>query len=363
MEIRIPIISLKQNDWQIYVGPICALDLYETAKSDTLRLESIQIPKYAGYQRPIVQSRVTEIRDYLSTPISTFPNSIIVSVDSQYISNWEEIQNDKSISYLVIEKNPEVFTIIDGQHRVAALNAAKDDFMVILSMFIDLDIIKSAEIFAKINGTQKAVNPSIAFQLFGYSERRSPQKTAHDIAKTLNETEGSPFYKKLRMLGTKDDWSTGNLSQATFAKAIFKLFTKNVFEDENALIRGDKLEFYDGYPLRKYFINNEDNKILSAIWKFFYNIAITWPDQWSDKNQISILKKTTGFISFIEILKIWLVKNPVILEDNQTVIESFKKIKDKYNTNDFKFIKDHYPAGHQGVVKLRDQLIIDLKLR
>jgi DGQHR domain-containing protein len=362
MTIQIPVLSIKQNNWQIYVGSINAMDLFETSKSDKLRLENIRIPKYAGYQRPLVKERVEEIKDYLNTQISTFPNSIIVSLDSEYIKNWTEIQENKNVGFIEIEKEPGVFTIIDGQHRAAALDAASENFKVILSIFIDLEIIKAAEIFAKINSTQKAVNPSIAFELFGYSDRRSPQRTAHDIAKVLNETIGSPFYKKLRMLGTKDDWAKGNLSQSTFAKALFKLFTKNHVEDENALIRGEKLVDYPNYPLRKYFIAEEDNEILSIVWKFFFHVANTWPEQWSDSNVLSILKKTTGYISFIEILKIWLIKDPTQVLNDEILIKTLDSIKDKYSSDEFCFIKDTYPAGSQGVIKLRDQLLVDLNL-
>ena len=164
------------------------------------------------------------------------------------------------------------------------------------------------------------------------------------------------------MSGTKDDWSIGNLSQSTFAKTLFRLYTKSPTEDENALIRGDKLAHYAGYPLRKYFINKEDNVILSIVWKSFYEIASMWPEQWSDENESSILKKTTGYISFIEVLRIWLNSNPKIIEEDQTIKDSFIRIKEKYESEEYIFTREHYPSGHQGVVILRDQLLLDLNI-
>ena len=78
-------------------------------------------------------------------------------------------------------------------------------------------MVKAAEVFTKINSTQKPVNPSIAFQLFGYSKHRSPQRTAHEIAQTLHVTPGSPFHEQLRMLGTTDGYREGTTSEAKAA--------------------------------------------------------------------------------------------------------------------------------------------------
>lgn len=246
------------------------------------------------------------------------------------------------------------------QHRAAGLKNINNEFNIILTIFIDLDIIKSAEIFAKINSTQKSVNPSIAYQLFGYSDKRSPQKTIHDIAKQLHTNSKSPFYKKFRMLGTKDDWTRGSLSQATFANHAMKLFTRNVHKDEYDLMRGDKLEYYLNYPLRKHFIEKSDDIILKVIWMYFYQVANTWPGQWKDE-KTSILPKTTGYIAFIEVLK--RLMNRTNVDDfinTMTNQQIFSNIKNKYEKDGFRFIRDNYPPGASGSTDLRNQLLNDL---
>ena len=362
--VEVPVIRVRQNDFDMYIGVIKAQKLFEISKVDRIRLEKLEIPKYAGYQRALVEKRVEMIREYLRTPNSTFPNAIIASLDSDAIENWDEISEQGSISVLKIREDQEAITIIDGQHRTAALDVAPAEFDVILTIMVDLDIVQAAEIFAKINSTQKTVNPSIAFQLFGYSEGRSPQKTAHDIAATLNTTHGSPFYKKLRMLGTKDEWTNGTLSQSTFAKNIMRLYTKNYTLDEYYLLRGKALEEYAGYPLRKYFVEKKDAEILKIVWRYFYIVASTWPSQWNDESGKSSLVKTTGFNAFIEVLKKWLLtdrKDEVLKE---TILkEKLSAIKDKYEKETKKFLRKNYPAGHQGVVVLRDQLLADLELQ
>lgn len=362
--IELPVVRVHQNDFDLYIGVINAKKLYEISTVDRIRLETLKIPKYAGYQRALVDSRVDDIREYLKTPNSTFPNAIIVSLDSDSIENWEEISSNNTISILKIIEQKSALTVIDGQHRTAALDNAPDDFEVILTILVDLDIIQSAEIFAKINSTQKTVNPSIAFQLFGYSKQRSPQKTAHDIANTLNTTKGSPFYKKLRMLGTKDDWTIGTLSQSTFAKNLMKLYTRDYTRDEYYLLGGKELEQYSGYPLRHYFISDKDEEILKIVWRYYFVIATTWPNQWNDNSGSSCLLKTTGFNAFNEVLKKWLLSDRSNEVQNEGALKNrLSKIKNRYEKEDKMFIRKNYPAGHQGVVILRNQLLEDLELK
>lgn len=359
--IEIPVIKVHQNIGDLYVGVIKAKDLYDIQTVDRIRLERLKVPKYAGYQRALIEDRVDSIRLFLGTPDSTFPNAIILSIDSEYIVNWDDIRDNYGISMLKIEKKEGVVTVIDGQHRTAALNVADEDFQVIVSIFVDLEMVECAMIFTKINSTQKPVNPSIAYQLFGYAEGRSPQKTAHEIAEKLNTTEGSPFYKRLRMLGTKDGWTEGVLSQSTFCKDLMNLYTKSPIKDEYRLLSNERLELYLGYPLREFFINGNDQKILEIIWKYFFNIATVWKDQWL--NPKSILVKTTGYSAFMKVLKNWLLseKKGEILE-NIGVRETFERVKKQYELPENKFIRENYPAGSQGEIILRNRLLEDLGL-
>ncbi|MDO8750865.1 MAG: DGQHR domain-containing protein [Dehalococcoidia bacterium] len=361
--IKIPVIRVRQPIGDLYVGVLRGKDLYDIAKVDRLRLESLEIPKYAGFQRALVPQRVAAIRDYLRTPNSTLPNAIIMSLDSEHILNWQDFQDDATVTTLEIERVPEAATIIDGQHRAAALDAAPPELEVIVSIFVDLEMVEQAAIFAKINSTQKAVNPSIAFQLFGYAEGRSPQKTAHEIASTLDTTRGSPFYRMLRMLGTKDAWSAGTLSQSTFAKGIMRLYTRDYRSDENRLLRGEPPETYSGYPLREAFKKGDDGLILQVVWRFFFHVAQSWHDQWFDQSGESILTKTTGFNAFLEVLRSWLRLEGVesVLDDNLARAR-FDPIVQDFTHPNTRFIRMNYPAGHQGVVTLRDALLRELRL-
>jgi hypothetical protein len=62
-------------------------------------------------------------------------------------------------------------------------------------------------------------------------------------------------------------------------------------------------------------------------------------------------------------LKKWLLSSRAneVLED-LVIKDRLLGIKDKYETREFRFIRENYPAGHQGVKKLRDLLNTDLGL-
>lgn len=371
-QIEIPVIEVHQNKGDFLVGVMKARDLYSLAQADRMRLEALEVPKYAGIQRPLDHARVEQIRDYLETPTSNFPNAIVVTLDSHYILEWPDGDDPASrTSRIIVEKADNVMTIIDGQHRAAALDAADDDFEVIVSIFLDLAEIDCAEIFAKINSTQKKVNASIAFQLFGYSRHRSPQRTAHDVAYQMNKTPGSPFHRRILMMGKKDAFCTdGYLSQSAFCKGIMSLYARSPEKDQNALAKGKPLEMYGGFPLRRWFIEASDENILETVWIYFYHVASVWQDQWYDKGGTSILAKTTGFNALVQVLKKYLIllsrrnDSGLTREEVRKGLEDLKKsmdeVRDKYEGADFRFVRANWPAGNQGVVKLRDRLLEDL---
>src|SRR5205809_263573 len=102
--MTIPLTALKahQHIGDLYVAVMKARDLYEVAKADRLRLEDLKVQKYVGFQRALAADRVASIRDYLQTPRATFPNAIIVSIDSDSIEAWEDVEGQEGVSRLMI---------------------------------------------------------------------------------------------------------------------------------------------------------------------------------------------------------------------------------------------------------------------
>jgi hypothetical protein len=214
------------------------------------------------------------------------------------LENWDDVRKTQGISILRIQKQQGAVTIIDGQHRAAALDAAQAGFQVLVTLFIDLDIVHCAEIFAMINSTQKAVNPSIAFQLFGYSPDRSPQRTAHDIATLLNTKDGSPFFRRLRMLGTKDDWSLGT-SVATLQASSWDSTPETPGKMRTGCPR-DGLQDYSSTPSGSLYPWRRRHNTHDGVVQL--RVAETWPDQWSERTSSPCLK-TTGYAALVEVLR------------------------------------------------------------
>jgi hypothetical protein len=131
-----------------------------------------------------------------------------------------------------------------------------------------------------------------------------------------------------------------------------RLYSRNPREDENRLLRGDGLQDYSNYPLRQSFIHGDDDTILTTVWKFFLRVAETWPDQWSEENQQSVLVKTTGYAALVEVLRRWLnsPRSAQVLRDDG-VRESLFQIRDYYARRENRFARTNYAAGNQGVIK------------
>lgn len=79
----------------------------------------------------------------------------------------------KDFYRLTIPTNETLAAVIDGQHRLFAFAKAdadkRLDIQLICAVFLDLPKPLQAQLFATINSTQKAVDRSLTFELFGYN--------------------------------------------------------------------------------------------------------------------------------------------------------------------------------------------------
>lgn len=124
--------------------------------------------------------------------------------------------------------------IVDGQHRFFGIeeylkssNALYEDFEFVVSFLVNYDLYEQAEIFANINFSQKPVNRSLYYDIFGHlPKERSKLKFSHNVIQELSKTES--FHNVIKMLGT----GPGTISQAFLSNAIEKLLInkKKAFE-------------------------------------------------------------------------------------------------------------------------------------
>lgn len=210
-----------------------------------------------GIQRDEDKKRIREIEIYLQKPEAIIPTPIIISASTSAVS----VGDDR----LSIDTNAQTIGhILDGQHRILGLrelqrNAPqKLELIDLLIVFVfEIDIYSEATIFTTINSNQKQVSKSLIYDLFSLNPDRSIEKSCHEIVKSLNNDEDSPFYRKIKILGKKIEDSE-TLSQSAFIDQLIKSLTATNSETR---------KFYENkeeWALRK-IISNAFNAINLAL--------------------------------------------------------------------------------------------------
>ncbi len=179
-------------------------------------------------QRILSKSRINSIRDYILDG-NTFFNSFIL--------NWTDENFKPKIkeNELTLTLVPSSAQVIDGQHRLAGLEAAFSldgseevgEQELIVTLCLGLTTKQAAEIFLNINTEQKPVPKSLMFDLFGevVSDEEHCINRATDIAKYLNEEKDSPLYKLIKFPGSPR--GVGRIELSTFVSAFKDSFKKD----------------------------------------------------------------------------------------------------------------------------------------
>jgi DGQHR domain-containing protein len=212
---------------------------------------------------------------------------------------------------MILPFKDNVAKVLDGQHRIAGLENYQDvtkPFEVTVTIFIGMELEDQAIVFATINKTQTKVNKSLVADLFSFATHRSPQKTAHNIVRALNQRQDSPFKDKFKILGTASDITKETITQATFSDALMRLYSKDVMIDRDTYKRGKVPEKYQGNdlkarPLRNIFVDEQDAVIAKIIWEYFKAVERRWPSAWNLVQEQIILNKSTGFLALISLFR------------------------------------------------------------
>ncbi len=287
--IKTPYIEFEQPIGTFYLSKLNALDLINIIDI-TPRSES-----KLAVQRDQNKNRINEIAEYCSDPDATFPTPIIISI----YDNAEIVINNNFFEFGSTNK---IGQVIDGQHRLRGIEKSglANKFELPVVLMFNLIEEEKAYVFSIINSKQTKVSMSLIYDLFALSQTRSPQKTMHELARTLNNLENSAFYNRLKMLGKKaDGQDLATLSQGTFVKYLLTLISKDPESDQIKLKNSQKLDKIKELPLRDYFINDEDEVIIKIINNLFLGVKHAFIHEWNvPKN--NILWKTTGFGAIIK---------------------------------------------------------------
>ncbi len=369
--IILPGLRISQPIGDLYVAKIKAKDLLNISYSDVRSIaDETYRNTYLGIQRKLDHKREQEIAEYVQTFDATFPTSIIVYIDE---NNVEITENSISgVSQIkILNVSDKIAKVIDGQHRLAGLQAAIDyleknnsdlfnshekelqnikDFELSLTILIGMDIAEQANIFSKVNLTQTKVNKSLVYDLEEYSKVRSPYKSAHNIAIALNYNETSPFYKKIKRLGYID-LGGETLTQQTFVESLTKLFlSSNPEKDRDDMARKGNIsndDFDEKFPFRKLFADDKDIIIAKILYNYFNAVKNKWPDAWG--NSYYLLSKNNGFRALMRYLKDIYIK---LYSDDSVVIPStddFSKYFTDFEIKSEEFTPKSFKLGESGM--------------
>lgn len=373
--VDIPFVEVNQPIGRFYVASMKCKDILEIARFDIRRIERDEtndIDNYFGIQRKPSPNRLKEISEYVKFVDATFPNNIVIAIKSlQSEVSDEKIRNIKvENGKLSIRRNEMIAQIIDGQHRLLGLQKAiddnplfsdnlKEDFELPVTIYVDMDIENQSMVFATINKAQTKVNKSLVYDLYDLANTRSPNRTAHNIVRVLNDNNKSPLKNKIKMLGVADDNLNETIAQATIVECIVKYISKNALKDRDDLKRKVSLEMGNDKKLffRNWFIQEKDLLIARTLLNYFLSVQNKWETAW---NNNSILVKSTGIIAFMNLLS-------NLLKDKQfTEVEFTKELFDeiflKVQIKDEDFNNDNYPSGGIGQSKLRKELLEQINL-
>lgn len=319
--ISLPAIPVSQPLGEYYIAAISRQDLLAISYVDRRELKSgkkTDYDSYTGIQRVLNKDRLPDIEQFVNTIDASFPTSIVLSIDERcaeysegkltlkpYIAETG-LEGDTSIPYDKIAR------VLDGQHRLAALDAYTGDkpFDLNVSIFIGSSTEEDAYIFSTVNLAQTKVNRSLVYDLAAYATHPSPQKSCHEIAVVLDGEEASPFYKKIKRLGIATPGRSGEtITQATFVQSLICYISDNPSKDRDALKRGHKLDLITDsdeirrLPFRNFFIEERDDTITKIIWSYFEAVRETWPTAWANEASGQMIYRTNGFRGFMRFLR------------------------------------------------------------
>lgn len=365
-----PCIRIKQPIGEFYIASIKSKILRDITFTDVRRIEGERgFETYLGIQRPLKENRVKEIQKYVESPDACFPTAVILSIRG-VCAEFDEKTATMTLSSYEDEEDPNnnihsnsIAQVIDGQHRIEGLrNYVRDDFEVNVSIFIDIDVAEQAHLFSTVNLAQTKVNKSLVYDLFDLAKARSPQKTCHNIAVTLDKHESSPFYQKIKRLGTSTEGRFNEtITQATFVEALMKYISQDPISDRNLYMNKKKPSLetnrktLESYIFRNMFIDEKDIDITDVIWNYFDAVKTRWPKAWEFNGRGLILNKTNGFKALMRFLKSAYLN--IGSPGTVPTKEDFLSVLTKIDMQDNDFNTDSFKPGSSGESNLYKELL------
>ena len=327
LEVQFPVMRVTQPLGDFFIGKMTARDLIDVSWFDVRRLiGDSDLDKYLGIQRKVSPTRIQEIGKYVNLSDATFPTAVILAVEGRCVELEEmdvkgfpgifsvmklrNLPGDIGDSDTVLFRG--IARVLDGQHRIVGLKESGrdlDTFDVNVCIFVDADIADQASIFATVNLAQTKVNRSLVYDLMSYNRSRSPERTCHIITVTLDQSEESPFFRRIKRLGVSTRGRFGEvLTQATVVGSLLPYVSNDVLADRDIGKRKghwQDSEWYDRERLifRKWFIEEKEQEIARQLMHYFEAVRRRWSTAWDSTEKGNMLPRTNGFRAFMSFLR------------------------------------------------------------
>lgn len=298
----------------------------------------------SGHQRDESKSRRKEIALYCEDPDAAFPTPIILAIDSENVSFSEGL--------ITINNKANIASVLDGQHRISGILQSKfsDKFELPVVIVVDATEEEKAYIFSIINSKQTRVSPSLIFDLFNVSTARSPQKTCHEVARSLNSDPKSPFHQRLKMLG-KGGGQLASISQGSFINSLMRLITK--YPDRYAIGGKNNQNLQpEDLPFNKYYLEGHDDVIRTILFNLFSAVATVFPVEWSEPSKY-ILSKAIGYGAILESYP--MIHNKGLIQGSlkqDFFCEVMIKFQSELEKNKVELTSEYFSSNAQGIGRL-----------
>jgi len=207
-----------------------------------------------AYQRHIIRRKIDELVQYYeqcrqARDLPSIPGAVIISCDEAL--KFDPVDPEAAVGRLKVPEREGILRAIDGQHRLLALHAdiehfRGEPFTVPAVIFDRLAEDHVVQMFVTINAKHTRLNPSHLVSLSGRQLYRDESlAAAHDIVRALNDTEDSPLFGAIKLLGV----GTGRVAQAPLAQELKKLFVSQAFGPgrKGEEFREESRRFYVNY--------------------------------------------------------------------------------------------------------------------
>jgi DGQHR domain-containing protein len=284
MEFRKPAVIVHQGSLVLYATSFTIRDFLEPGFYSVDRLDPDDYQP--GYQRVLDKRRTKRISGYFTKAWKEgdafLPTSVLLATQKEI--TFDESRNE--ISFNLHNTGP--FNVVDGQHRIEGLiSAAKHTpsikgFQIAVNIAVNVDEVSQMCHFLIVNTTQKSIDKSIEqgilsrltgminFQnipsLPKWIQRqveRGEDQQALNIIKHLNQSQNSPWFKKIEMANQTEELSRTTIRQKTFAHSLKRF----ILSSNNPLMHSDDME--------------TRNKILCNYWSAIKNLLIQKDDEHS----------------------------------------------------------------------------------